>query len=126
MPELLRGEIYWADLDPVLGHEQAGRRPILILTEAQSNTRSHLAVALPITASRQRIGFPYAMRLRSVETRRPSWVLPRQIRAVSDERILTYMGMVSNNELKGVVMAVLAHLLPGGSDIAMGDYPGLV
>ena len=123
MPELLRGEIYWADLDPVLGHEQAGRRPILILTEAQSNTRSHLAVALPITASRQRIGFPYAVRLRSVETRRPSWVLPRQIRAVSDERILTYMGMVSNNELKGVVMAVLAHLLPRGSDIAIGRLP---
>ncbi len=126
MPGLLRGEIYWADLDPVLGHEQAGRRPILILTEALSNTRSHLAVALPITASRQRIGFPYAVRLRSVETRRPSWVLPRQIRAVSDERILTYMGMVSNNELKGVVMAVLAHLLPRGSDVALGDYAGLI
>ena len=126
MPLLLRGQIYLADLDPVRGHEQAGVRPVLILSGSSSNASSNMAIILPMTSARQRLKFPYAMRLRSVTMRRPSWVLPRQIRAVSDERLRDYVGRVSNAELKSIVLAVLRHILPPGSDVAIGDYPGLV
>lgn len=125
MPPLLRGQIYMADLNPVRGHEQAGVRPVLILSGSLSNASSNMAIILPMTGARQRLKFPYAMRLRSVTMRRPSWVLPRQIRAVSDERMREYVGRVSNAELKSIVLAALRHILPPGSDVAIGNYTGL-
>lgn len=126
MSVLLRGQLYWADLDPVRGHEQAGRRPVLIISEAATNIDSNMAVVLPVTSSRQRIGFPYAMRLRSVAMRRPSWVLPRQIRAASGERMLGYIGRISNAEMKDVVRATLRHVLPTGDNPVISDYPDML
>ena len=125
MPALLPGQIRWAELDPTRGHEQAGRRPVLILTDAVSNARSNMAVILPVTGSRPGIGYPYALPIRSVAMPRRSWALPRQIRAVSDERIQGLIGRVSNDEMKAVVGALWRHILPPGSDIAVADYPGL-
>ena len=125
MPLLLRGQIYVADLDPVRGHEQAGVRPVLVLSGSASNASSNMAIILPMTGSRPRVRFPYAMRIQSVAMPRPSWVLPRQIRAVSDERMQAYVGRVSNAELKRVVLAVLRHILPPANDIVIGDYPDL-
>ena len=125
MPLLLRGQIYVADLNPVRGHEQAGVRPVLVLSGSASNASSNMAIILPMTGSRPRVRFPYAMRIQSVAMRQPSWVLPRQIRAVSDERMQAYVGRVSNAELKRVALAVLAHILPPANDITIGDFPGL-
>ena len=125
MLDLLRGQVYWADLDPVRGHEQAGRRPVLILSSGQSNSRSELAIVLPITGSPQRTESTYSPQLESVEMPMESWILLRQIRTISEERILNYAGRVSNAELKRVVLAVLAHMLPPANDIVIGDYPGL-
>jgi mRNA interferase MazF len=45
-----RGHVVWLDLDPTLGHEQAGRRPALILSPALYNKRSGLALAAPVTS----------------------------------------------------------------------------
>ena len=126
MPALLLGEVHWADLDPVRGHEQGGIRPVLILSSRRSNERTELAIVLPITGSTPRVSYPYAIPLESVNTEKESWVLTRQIRTIADERMRGYIGRVSNEEMRGVVVAMLAHLLRGGSDIAMGDYPGLV
>ena len=125
MPAVLRGEIYMADLDPVRGHEQAGRRPVLILTSGQSNDRSRLAVVLPITGSAPKVESPYAVPLQSAEMTVESWILPRQIRTISEERLLGLMGRISNEEMKEVVAALLRHLLPQDSSVAVGDYPGL-
>lgn len=44
-----RGEVWWLSLDPIAGHEQAGRRPCLVLTERSFNTASHLAIVVPLT-----------------------------------------------------------------------------
>ena len=125
MPTLLRGQIYLADLDPVRGHEQAGIRPVLVLSSTQSNNRARLAIILPITASQPRVAAPYAVPLRSVAMEKDSWVLTRQVRTISDERILSYIGRVSNEEMQEVVAATIFHIIPPGSDIAVADYPGL-
>ena len=47
-----------ADLNPVRGHEQAGRRPVLILSGSLSNAGSNMAIIVPLTGSRQRLKFP--------------------------------------------------------------------
>lgn len=55
MPAVLIGQIRWADLNPVQGHEQAGRRPVLVISSSASNARSQLAIILPITSSPRRV-----------------------------------------------------------------------
>ena len=57
-PSALRGEIWQADLNPVRGHEQAGRRPVLIVSvDAFNQSRADLAVIIPITSTLRPIPF---------------------------------------------------------------------
>ena len=52
MAQILRGDIYWADLDPTKGHEQSGKRPVLILSNDIFNQRSGTVIAMVRPASR--------------------------------------------------------------------------
>ena len=52
-----RGDVVWIDVDPQVGHEQAGRRPALVLSEGFYNRQSGLAVFCPIT--NQVKGYPF-------------------------------------------------------------------
>jgi mRNA interferase MazF len=45
-----RGDIVWLDFDPQAGHEQAGRRPALVLSPAEYNGKASLAIVCPITS----------------------------------------------------------------------------
>ena len=58
MAGILRGEIRWADLDPTRGHEQAGRRPVLILSHDVFNARSGTVIAVALTSQRRGRDFP--------------------------------------------------------------------
>ena len=58
MAAILRGEIRWADLNPVRGSEQAGQRPVLILSQDVFNERSGTVIAVAITSQPQRGGIP--------------------------------------------------------------------
>ena len=57
MARLLRGDIRWADLNPVRGREQAGLRPVLILSQDIFNERSGTVIAVALTSQPQRAGF---------------------------------------------------------------------
>ncbi len=50
MARILRGDIFWADLDPAIGHEQAGFRPVLIISEDVFNQRSATVIAMALTS----------------------------------------------------------------------------
>lgn len=63
MARILRGEIYWADLDPTKGREQAGQRPVLILSQEIFNERSGTVIAMALTSQPQRAGFPLTLEL---------------------------------------------------------------
>ena len=65
MARLLRGEIRWADLNPVRGREQAGQRPVLILSHDVFNERSGTVIAVALTSQPQRAGFPLTLELRT-------------------------------------------------------------
>jgi mRNA interferase MazF len=58
MAQILRGDIYWADLDPAKGHEQSGQRPVLVLSNDIFNQRSGTVIAMALTSQPQRAGFP--------------------------------------------------------------------
>jgi mRNA interferase MazF len=107
MAEVLRGEIYWADLNPVRGREQAGRRPVLILSNDLFNRRSGTVIAVAITSQPQRAGFPLTFPLPPDRLSKPCWVKISQIRTISVERIGKRMGSVDTDELAQVVDGLL-------------------
>ncbi len=61
MAKILRGEIYWANLDPVKGREQAGEFPVLILSQDVFNERSGVVIAVALTSQPQKAGFPLTL-----------------------------------------------------------------
>lgn len=109
----LRWSICWAGLDPTLGHEQAGRRPVLILSQESFNRNSGLVTVVPITSTKRRA--------RSWEVSVPagvgglkadSIILGAQIRTLSRERLhLPPLGRIVDPTLrKQVASAILLHL----------------
>jgi len=103
MAQILRGEIRWADLNPVPGREQAGLRPVLILSQDVFNERSGTVVAMAITSQPQRARFPLTLELKSGILPEPSWVKISQIRTLSVQRIGKKLGRTSPEELAQVI-----------------------
>ena len=103
MARILRGEIRWADLSPTRGHEQAGLRPVLILSHDIFNERSGTVIAVAITSQPQRAGFPLTLELKTGDMPKQSWVKVSQIRTLSVERIGKLIGRASQEELAQVI-----------------------
>lgn len=107
MGRILRGEIYWADLNPVRGREQAGRRPVLIISQDIFNQKSGTVIAIAITSKQPRAGFPLTLRLKTTKLPRPSWVKIGQIRTLSTERLGKRIDMVDPEELEEIIEGLL-------------------
>jgi mRNA interferase MazF len=100
---VLRGDICWADLSPTRGREQAGRRPVLILSHDVFNERSGTVIAVAITSQPQRAGFPLTLELVGTPLPKRSWVKISQVRTLSVERIGRRVGRASPEEVAQVV-----------------------
>ncbi len=103
MARILRGEIRWADLNPTRGREQAGLRPVLILSHDIFNERSGTVIATAITSQPQKAGFPLTLELKPENMPKQSWVKISQIRTLSVERMGKLIGRASQEELAQVV-----------------------
>jgi mRNA interferase MazF len=103
MARILRGEIYWANLDPTQGHEQAGHRPILVLSHDVFNERSGTVIAVALTSQAPRAGFPLTLELASASLPKQSWVKISQIRTLSVLRLGDRLGRATPEEVALVV-----------------------
>ena len=103
MARILRGDIYWADLNPVIGSEQGGLRPVLILSQNVFNERSGTVIAVALTSQPQKAGYPLTFELASKKLPKKSWVKISQIRTLSVKRIRKKISKVSNEELDIVI-----------------------
>jgi len=103
MAAILRGEIRWADLNPARGSEQAGQRPVLILSQDVFNERSGTVIAVAITSQPQRAGFPLTLELESRGLPKRSWVKISQIRTLAVERLGKRIGRASPEEMAQVL-----------------------
>lgn len=103
MARILRGEIRWADLNPVRGHEQAGLRPVLILSHDVFNERSGTVIAMAITSQAQRAGFPLTFEIKIGQPPKLVWVKISQIRTLAVERIGKKLGRASIEELSKII-----------------------
>ena len=103
MARILRGDIIWADLNPVRGHEQAGMRPVLILSHDVFNARSGTVIAMALTSQPQRAGFPLTLELSSSKLPKKSWVKISQIRTLSIQRLRKKIGKSTPEELTLII-----------------------
>lgn len=103
MARILRGEIRWADLNPVRGHERAGQRPVLVLSHDVFNERSGTVIAVALTSQEPRAGYPLTLELTTARLPKRSWVKISQIRTLSSERIGKRLGRASEEELGRVL-----------------------
>jgi len=103
MARILRGEVRWANLNPTRGHEQAGRRPVLILSHDIFNKRSGTVIAMDLTSQPQKAYFPLTYSLEPGQLQKPSWVKISQIRTLSVERIGKKVGAVEPEQLAEIV-----------------------
>ena len=103
MARILRGSIYWADLNPVIGSEQGGLRPVLILSHNVFNERSGTVIALAITSQPPRAGLPLTLELTDSKLPKKSWVKISQVRTLSVRRIRKMITFASEEEVTLIV-----------------------
>ena len=100
MARILRGDIVWADLDPVKGREQAGRRPVVVLSHDVFNERSGTVIAMALTSQPQRAGFPLTLEPKSGKLPKPSWEKISQVRTLSTKRLGRRLGRLDPEDLE--------------------------
>jgi mRNA interferase MazF len=100
---VLRGEIRWADLNPTRGHEQTGRRPVIVISHDVFNERSGTIIAIAVTSQPQPAGFPLSLEIKTGGLPKRSWARISQIRTLSIERIGLRVGRVSHEELTQII-----------------------
>ena len=98
-----RGEIWFVDLNPVRGHEQAGHRPGLVISvDAFNHGPAGLVAIIPITKKEKGIPFHVAISPPEGGVSKKSFIKCEDIRSVSTERLFKCLGMVSSHTLKAV------------------------
>ena len=103
MPEPRRGDIWFGVLDPIRGHEQGGKRPVLIVSDDLFNrSAARLVVAVPLTTKKKDI--PYHIEVSPPEggLLRPSFIKCEDIRSLSVERLIGRLGSASDSTVARV------------------------
>lgn len=103
MARVLRGDIVWANLDPTVGNEQQGLKPVLVVSQDIFNEKSGTVIAMAITSQPQKAGFPLTLSLQSKDLPKRSWVKISQIRTLSLQRIGQKIGRAEPEELNRII-----------------------
>ena len=103
-----KGDIYYADLSPVVGSEQGGNRPVLIVQNDVGNRYSPTVIVAAITSQTGKASLPTHIRISMQESGLPksSVALLEQIRTIDKSRLKQYVGRISKNEMAMVDKAI--------------------
>lgn len=100
MEKIKRGQIYYADLSPVVGSEQGGYRPVLIIQNDMGNRYSPTTIAAVITTRKTKANLPTHIWLNSeCGLPKESMVECEQVRTIDKKRLKSFMGQVSEEVL---------------------------
>jgi len=99
MGKILRGDILWADLNPIRGNEQAGHRPVLVISEDIFNERSGTVIALAITSQPQKPDLEGWFALKNA-----NGVTYSSMSVINVSSLITYKGMALLNDPQNVWM----------------------
>lgn len=103
-----RGEIYYADLSPVIGSEQGGVRPVLIVQNDVGNKFSPTVIAAAITSQREKNNLPTHIEVdaRNCGLAKDSIVLLEQVRTIDKRRLKEKMGSLDTTDMGKVNQAL--------------------
>lgn len=116
-----RGEIYYADLDPVQGSEQGGMRPVLIIQNDLGNRFSPTVIVLPLTSRTGKTPLRTHVTVHPPMggLQKPSVILCEQVRTLEKKRLRRYVGMLRPDKMRLVEQALL--IAVGGIDKAAAN-----
>ena len=104
---ILRGDLYYADLNPVVGSEQGGVRPVLIIQNDVGNKHSPTIIIAAITSKAMKATLPTHCALSErAGLDRDSIVLLEQIRTIDKRRLKDYVGTLGQEDMQGVDRAL--------------------
>lgn len=110
-----RGDIYRADLDPVVGSEQGGIRPVVIIQNNMGNLHSTTVIVAAVTTSAKKPHLPVHVAVSAEESglRRDSVVLLEQVRTLEKSRLTKYLGSLSPDAMRRIDRALSLSLGTG-------------
>ena len=98
--KIMRGEIYIADLDPVVGSEQGGERPVLVIQNNLGNKHSPTVIVLAITSRfHKKRNLPTHVPIESGDLSKNSIALAEQVRTIDKSRLIHYVGRASKETM---------------------------
>ena len=106
MPNMKRGEIYYASLEPVIGSEQGGNRPVLVIQNDVGNRFSPTTIVAAITSRQDKTTLPPHVSISAVELPRDSVVLLEQIRTIDKRRLTGFVGHLDTTSMQQVDEAI--------------------
>lgn len=107
MKEIKRREIYYADLSPVVGSEQGGNRPVLIIQNDVGNMHSPTTIVAAITSRKTKTNLPTHVDIQAQGLARDSIVLLEQIRTIDKSRLKEYIGELDCSAMQKVDRAIM-------------------
>jgi len=110
MKEVKRGDIYHADLCPIIGSEQGGSRPVLVLQNDVGNRYSPTTIVAAITGRSIKSLLPTHVRISAGCLRKESVILLEQIRTIDKTRLGKYMGRINREDMGRVDHAIITSL----------------
>ncbi|MBQ7921749.1 MAG: type II toxin-antitoxin system PemK/MazF family toxin [Clostridia bacterium] len=110
MKEIKRGDIYYADLSPVVGSEQDGRRPVLIIQNDSGNRYSPTTIVAAITSQMHKRNLPTHVIINGSESMMKSMVMTEQIRTIDKTRLDRYITTLDSEIMHEVDLALMASL----------------
>ena len=105
--KIRRGDIYYADLDPVTGSEQGGVRPVIIVQNNLGNAHSPTVVVVPITSQMEKYRLPTHVFIpKSCGLAKKSFAMVEQIRTIDRSRLSNYVGHIGR-EIQFTISAAM-------------------
>lgn len=123
---IMRGDLYYADLSPVVGSEQGGIRPVLVIQNDVGNKFSPTVIVAAITSRSTKAAIPTHVCIRRMRggLKQDSTVLAEQIRTIDRNRLKEYIGHLDSGLMSGIDQAMvtslgLSHLAGGMGQVFM-------
>ena len=112
-----RGDVYLADLDPAIGCEQGGIRPVLVLQNDIGNLYSPTTIVAAVTAKQTKKKLPVHTPISACMLRTDSTLLLEQIRTIDKCRLQAYLGSINQKEMRDIDRALKLSigLIPPGA-----------
>ena len=106
--EIKKGDVYYASLNPIVGSEQDGERPVVVVQNNLANKHSPTIIIVPITTVLKRMELPTHIPIsKNRFLKKDSMILVEQIRAIDKKRLKAYLGHLKPEQMKLVDDAIV-------------------